>query len=251
MRVPVLPTDLARPLCAMGRVPGGRWTDAVVPGRPDYPRRVNSQRPARVVVLISGGGSNLAALLAASDEPGYGAQVVGVGADRHSAAGLALATERGIPTFVERVSDHAERVDFDRALTARVAELEPDLVVSAGFLKLVGPDFLAAFAGRYLNTHNSLLPAFPGMQAPADALAHGVKVAGATLFVVDEGVDAGPIIAQTVVPVLDDDDLESLTERIKVAERAQLVDVVGRLARHGWQVRGRRVVVEASDEPLR
>ena len=198
-------------------------------------------RPARVVVLISGGGSNLAALLSACDDAAYGAQVVGVGADRFSATGLALATDRGIPTFVERVSDYAERVDFDRALTAQVAALEPDLVVSAGFLKLVGADFLAAFAGRYLNTHNSLLPAFPGMQAPADALAHGVKVAGATLFVVDEGVDAGPIIAQTVVPVLAGDDLETLTERIKVAERAQLVDVVGQMARDGWEITDRVV----------
>ncbi|PWD50379.1 phosphoribosylglycinamide formyltransferase [Serinibacter arcticus] len=210
---------------------------------PDYPRRVSPHRPTRVVVLISGGGSNLAALLTASDDPAYGVEIVGVGADRHSAAGLALAGDRGIPTFVERVGDHAERVDFDRALTAQVAALEPDLVVSAGFLKLVGADFLAAFEGRYLNTHNSLLPAFPGMQAPADALAHGVKIAGATLFVVDEGVDAGPILAQTAVPVLDDDDLDTLTERIKVAERAQLVEVVGRLAREGWRVEGRRVLI--------
>nr|WP_235866173.1 phosphoribosylglycinamide formyltransferase [Serinibacter arcticus] len=204
---------------------------------------MSPHRPTRVVVLISGGGSNLAALLTASDDPAYGVEIVGVGADRHSAAGLALAGDRGIPTFVERVGDHAERVDFDRALTAQVAALEPDLVVSAGFLKLVGADFLAAFEGRYLNTHNSLLPAFPGMQAPADALAHGVKIAGATLFVVDEGVDAGPILAQTAVPVLDDDDLDTLTERIKVAERAQLVEVVGRLAREGWRVEGRRVLI--------
>lgn len=206
---------------------------------------MTAPRPARLVVLISGGGSNLAALLAATDDPAYGAQVVAVGADRHGAAGLDLARERGLPTFVERVGDHPERVDFDRALTAQVAAHEPDLVISAGFLKLVGPDFLAAFAGRYLNTHNSLLPAFPGMHAPADALAHGVKVAGATLFVVDEGVDAGPIIAQTVVEVRDDDDLDTLTERIKVAERAQLVDVVGRLAREGWAVQGRRVLIGA------
>ena len=109
----------------------------------------------------------------------------------------------------------------------------------------MGRTFLTQFEGRYLNTHNSLLPAFPGMQAPADALAHGVKVAGATLFVVDEGVDAGPIIAQTAVPVLDDDDLDSLTERIKVAERSQLVDVVGRLSREGWRVQGRRVLIGA------
>ncbi|TNU73014.1 phosphoribosylglycinamide formyltransferase [Miniimonas arenae] len=197
--------------------------------------------PTRVVVLISGGGSNLAALLTAAEDPGYGVEIVAVGADRTSAAGLALAVERGIPTFVERVSDYAERADWDRALTAAVAQHRPDLVISAGFLKLVADAFLEAFPGRYLNTHNALLPAFPGMHAPADALAHGVKVAGATLFVVDAGVDTGPIIAQTVVPVLDDDDVDALTERIKVAERAQLVDVVGRMAREGWRVEGRRV----------
>ncbi|MBN8881525.1 formyltetrahydrofolate-dependent phosphoribosylglycinamide formyltransferase [Salana multivorans] len=200
-----------------------------------------SGQRCRVVVLISGGGSNLAALLAACDDPGYGVEVVAVGADRPSAAGLDLAGERGIPTFVERVGDHATREGWDAALTAAVAAHRPDLVVSAGFLKLVGAEFLAAFPGRYLNTHNSLLPAFPGMTAPADALAYGVKVAGATLFVVDAGVDTGPIIAQTTVPVLDDDDVEVLTERIKQAERAQLVDVVGRMAREGWSVADRRV----------
>lgn len=202
-----------------------------------------AQTPARLVVLISGGGSNLAELLTAAGEPGYGAQIVAVGADRHSAAGLELARAEGIPTFVERVSDHPERADWDAALTAEVAAHEPDLVISAGFLKLVGPRFLATFPGRYLNTHNSLLPAFPGMHAPADALAHGVKVAGATLFVVDDGVDTGPIIAQVAVPVRDDDDIDALTERIKVAERAQLVDVVGRMARDGWRIDGRRVIL--------
>ncbi|ACQ81258.1 phosphoribosylglycinamide formyltransferase [Beutenbergia cavernae DSM 12333] len=197
--------------------------------------------PARVVVLLSGGGSNLAALLAAAEEPAYGVQVVGVGADRPGTGGAAMAQERDIPTFVEVVKDHASREAWDAALTDQVAAHAPDLVVSAGFLKLVGATFLARFEGRYLNTHNSLLPAFPGMRAPADALVHGVKVAGATLFVVDAGVDAGPIVAQVAVPVLDDDDVETLTERIKVAERAQLVDAVGRLAREGWTVDGRHV----------
>ncbi|HLS63384.1 MAG TPA: formyltransferase family protein, partial [Ruania sp.] len=131
--------------------------------------------------------------------------------------------------------------DWDAALTAEVVAHEPDLVISAGFLKLVGPQFLAAFGGRYLNTHNSLLPAFPGIHGPRDALEYGVKVAGATLFVVDDGVDTGAIIAQTAVPVLDEDTEETLTERIKVAERAQLVEQVGRLAREGWRVQGRRV----------
>ncbi len=122
-----------------------------------------------------------------------------------------------------------------------MAAHQPDLVISAGFLKLVGPDFLAEFADRYLNTHNTLLPAFPGIHGPRDALAYGVKLTGATLFFVDAGVDTGPIVAQVAVPVLDDDDEETLTERIKEAERRQLVEQVGRLVRDGWTITGRKV----------
>lgn len=194
----------------------------------------------RVVVLVSGGGSNLAALLEAAEDPAYGVEIVAVGADRQGTGGVEIAAARGIHTFIERVSDYAVRADWDEALTAAVAEHEPDLVVSAGFLKLCGPRFLAAFGGRYLNTHNSLLPSFAGIHGPADALAHGVKLAGATLFVVDEGVDTGVILAQVAVPVEFDDDVDSLTERIKVAERAQLVGVVGQMAREGWTIAGRR-----------
>lgn len=198
---------------------------------------------ARLVVLLSGSGSNLQALLDASADPGYGARVVAVGADRPGVAGLERARAAGVPTFVEQLADHPDRTDWDRALTARVAEHQPDLVVSAGFRKLVGPEFLAAFPGRVLNTHNSLLPAFPGVHGPRDALAYGVKVAGATLFFVDTGVDTGPIVAQVAVPVPDDDTVDTLTERIKAAERRQLVDYVGRLVREGWTTTGRKVTI--------
>ncbi|MEV0718653.1 phosphoribosylglycinamide formyltransferase [Asanoa sp. NPDC050611] len=198
---------------------------------------------ARLVVLISGSGSNLAALLDAAADPGYGATVVAVGADRDGIAGLDRATAAGLPTFVERVKDHPSRESWDAALTQRVAEHKPDLVISAGFLKLVGDQFLGAFGDRYLNTHNALLPAFPGIHGPRDALAYGVKLAGATLFFVDAGVDTGPIVAQVAVPVLDDDTEETLTERIKVAERRQLVDTVGRLVREGWTITGRKVTI--------
>nr|WP_240645767.1 phosphoribosylglycinamide formyltransferase [Georgenia sp. SYP-B2076] len=194
-----------------------------------------------MVVLVSGGGSNLAALLDAARDPGYGAEVVAVGADREGTGGVAMAQAAGLPTFVERVGDHADRADWDAALTERVAAHDPDLVVSAGFLKLCGPRFLERFDGRYINTHNALLPAFPGIHGPRDALAHGVKLAGATLFFVDAGIDSGAILAQVAVPVLEDDDEAALTERIKVAERAQLVEQVGRLAREGWVLDGRRV----------
>jgi phosphoribosylglycinamide formyltransferase-1 len=198
---------------------------------------------ARLVVLVSGSGSNLQALLDAAADPAYGARVVAVGADRDGIAGLDRAVAAGVPAFVERLTDHPTREDWDRALTARVAEHRPDLVISAGFLKLVGPHFLAAFGDRYLNTHNTLLPAFPGIHGPRDALAYGVKVTGATLFFVDAGMDTGPIVAQVAVPVLDDDDEETLTERIKSAERRQLVEQVGRLVREGWTITGRKVTV--------
>jgi len=196
-----------------------------------------------VVVLVSGSGTLLQALIDAAADAAYGVRIAAVGADRDAIEALARAERAGIPTFVCRVADFATREDWDRALTDRVAEHIPDLVVSAGFLKLVGAGFLARFGGRYVNSHNALLPAFPGMHGPRDALAYGVKVTGATLFVVDEGVDTGAIVAQCVVPVDADDTVDSLTERIKEAERPQLVDVVGRMVREGFTVRNRKVFI--------
>ena len=200
-----------------------------------------SDRPARVVVLVSGAGTNLQALIDAAGEPSYGAQVVAVGADRHGIEGLARAERAGIPTFVLRVKDFETRADWDRALAETCLEHSPDLVVLAGFMKLAGAAFLEEFGGRCVNTHPALSPSFPGMHGPADALAYGVKVTGATLFVVDAGVDTGPIIEQTVVRVEDDDDVESLHERIKVAERDMLVTCVGRTAREGFTITDRKV----------
>jgi phosphoribosylglycinamide formyltransferase-1 len=199
--------------------------------------------PARLVVLVSGSGSNLQALLDACADPGYGAWVVAVGADRDGIAGLDRAVAAGVPVFVDSVKTYPTRADWDAALTAHVAGHKPDLVVSAGFRKLVGAAFLAEFGDRYLNTHNSLLPAFPGIHGPREALEYGVKVAGATLFFVDAGVDTGPIVAQVAVDVADDDTEETLTERIKEAERRQLVDCVGRLVRRGWNITGRKVTI--------
>jgi formyltetrahydrofolate-dependent phosphoribosylglycinamide formyltransferase len=197
----------------------------------------------RLVVLVSGSGTNLQALLDACADPAYGAEIVAVGADRPDTKGVARAADRGIPTFVAAVRDFPSRAEWDTALTTACAEHSPDLVVSAGFLKLAGPAFLHRFGGRYVNTHNALLPAFPGIHGPRDALAYGVKVAGATLHFVDSGIDTGPIIAQVAVPVLDDDTEETLTERIKDAERRQLVEYVGRLVREGWTVDGRKVKI--------
>ena len=195
----------------------------------------------RVVVLVSGSGTNLQALLDAAADPAYPATVIAVGADRDGIEGLARAERAGVPTFVLRVKDFETRTAWDAALIASMAGFEPDLVVSAGFMKLVGDDFLAAYAGRFLNTHPALSPSFPGMHGPADALAYGVKVTGCTLFVVDAGVDTGPIVAQSVVPVLDDDTAETLHERIKTGERRMLVEAVDRIAREGFTVDGRVV----------
>lgn len=193
----------------------------------------------RLVVLVSGAGTNLQALIDACADPAYGAKVVAVGADRDDIEGLARADRAGIPTFVKVASQFSSREHWDRAMADTVAGFEPDLVVLAGFMKLVSEDFLARHTT--INTHPALCPSFPGMHGPADALAYGVKVTGATLFMVDGGVDTGPIIAQTVVPVIDDDTPASLHERIKVAERTMLVDTVGLMARDGWELDGRRV----------
>ena len=182
---------------------------------------------------MSGTGTNLQALIDAAADPAYGAAVVAVGADRDDIAALARAERAGIPTFVVPLSGYDTRQAWDAALADAVGAHSPDLVVLAGFMKLVGPAFLARFGGRTVNTHPALLPSFPGGHGPRDALAHGVKITGATLFVVDEGVDTGPIIAQVAVPVEDDDDVDTLHERIKVAEREMLAAWVGRLAREG------------------
>ena len=197
--------------------------------------------PARVVALVSGSGSTLQALLDAGADPGWGARVVAVGADREGTGGEQRAKAAGLETFVLRLRDAATRADWDRALADRVDAFEPDLVVLAGFMRLTGAAFLDRFAGRAINSHPALSPAFPGMHAPADALAYGVRVTGATLFAIDEGIDTGPILAQVPVPVLEGDDVATLHERIKVEERQMLVDTVGRMAREGWAIDDRKV----------
>ena len=202
---------------------------------------------ARLVVLVSGAGTNLQALLDACADGSYGAAVVAVGADRTGIEGLARAQRAGIPVFTCRVREHASRAGWDRALAQSCARYQPDLVISAGFMKLVGQDFLDRFAGRFVNTHPSLLPAFAGMHAVGDALAYGVKVTGCTVFLVDAGTDTGPVIAQAAVPVGEDDDVASLHERIKMTERSLLVDTVGRMVRDGWSVQGRTVLVGHHD----
>ncbi|WP_245886444.1 phosphoribosylglycinamide formyltransferase [Kineococcus xinjiangensis] len=209
-------------------------------------------RPFRVVVLVSGSGSTMQALLDATAEtaaatlPGTlpagqrPVRVVAVGSDKPAAQGLSRASVAGVTTFAVPPAEHPDRTAWERALVEAVAQFEPDLVVLAGFMRILGAPMLGAFGGRILNTHPALLPSFPGAHGVRDALAHGVRVTGCTVHLVDEGVDTGPIVAQAAVPVLDDDDEATLHERIKEQERLLLVEVVGRLAR-GWSVTGRKV----------
>ena len=193
------------------------------------------------MVLVSGTGTLLQALIDAAQDPAFGIEIVGVGADRDGIEALARAERAGIATFVHPLASGADRTAWDCELADLVAGLRPDLVISAGFMKLVGPDFLARFGGRMINTHPALLPAFPGMHGPRDALAYGVKVSGATVFLVDAGVDSGVILAQRAVPVLDDDTVRSLHERIKVAERDLLLSTTHQLATSTWSVTDRKV----------
>jgi phosphoribosylglycinamide formyltransferase 1 len=204
---------------------------------------VESTAHARLVILASGGGSNLAALLAAHDNPGYGARVVGVVSDKPDAGALDLAREAGVASVVVAPADFADRAAWNIGVSEAVAVFQPDYVVLAGFMRILAPAFVDRFAGRVVNTHPALLPSFPGAHGVRDALAYGVKVTGCTVHVVDTGVDTGPIIAQTAVPVVEGDDEATLHERIKVAERALLVETVGRIAREGLRVEGRQAIV--------
>ncbi|MFI6868269.1 phosphoribosylglycinamide formyltransferase [Nocardia sp. NPDC050406] len=204
--------------------------------------------PATVVVLASGTGSLLRSLLDATREPDYPARVIAVGVDRDCAA-TTHAAEFGIPSFRVALPDYADRAAWDTALTETVAARNPDLVVSAGFMKILGPKFLHRFGGRIINTHPALLPAFPGAHGVRDALAYGVRVTGSTVHLVDAGVDTGPILAQEAVPVLPSDDEATLHERIKVVERRLLAEVVAAVANRGIVSDGRKAVIP--DERVR
>jgi phosphoribosylglycinamide formyltransferase-1 len=214
-----------------------------LPALPSRPHRVEIPVPARVVVLVSGSGTLLQALLDAAAEPGYPAEVVAVVADRTGIKGLARAECAGVPAFAVALADHPDRAAWDAALVAAVAAHRPDLVVSAGFMKILGPGFLAGIGCPMINTHPALLPAFPGVRGVADALAYGVKVTGATVHLVDAGVDTGPVLAQSAVPVLRGDTVDVLHERIKIEERRLLVGTVAALARQGATVSGREVTI--------
>jgi phosphoribosylglycinamide formyltransferase-1 len=205
------------------------------------PLRVPPSTPSRLVVLASGAGSLLSSLLAAAVGD-YPARVVAVGADRDCLA-TEIAATASLPTFTVRLSDYPTRDAWDAAITAATDAHSPDLIVSAGFMKILGPQYLSRYCGRILNTHPTLLPAFPGARGVAEALAYGVKITGCTVHLVDAGMDTGPILAQQSVAVLDGDTEETLHERIKVTERQLLVDVVAAIATRGVTWTGRKATI--------
>ena len=192
-------------------------------------------------MLASGTGNTLQAVLDATADPSYGAQVVAVGTDRGGVRALERATDAGVAAFTVALTDCPDRAAWNVALAHAVAAHDPDLVVCAGFIRILSADFLARFPAKVVNTHPALLPSFPGAHAVADALAYGVRVTGVTVHLVDEGVDTGPVVAQAAVPVEDDDDEASLHARIQRVEQPLYVEAIGRMAREGWTVEGRTV----------
>lgn len=184
----------------------------------------------RIVVLVSGTGSNLQAVIDAVQAGDLPVEIAAVGADRPGTYGVERAAAAGIPTFVVDFKQYSSRADWNADLTERTAAFDPDYVISSGFMRIVNQQFLDRFPNRYLNTHPALLPSFPGAHGVRDALAYGVKVTGCTVMIADAGIDTGPILAQTAVPVLDGDTEETLHERIKVQERALLIETLRDLA---------------------
>ncbi|WP_129360768.1 phosphoribosylglycinamide formyltransferase [Rothia uropygioeca] len=183
----------------------------------------------RIVVMVSGSGTNLQSILDAVQADLLDVEIAAVGADK-PCRGIERAADSGIENFVVSPSDHADRAAWNRALEEKIASYAPDYVIFAGFMRIVDADLVGRFDGRIVNTHPALLPSFPGAHGVRDALAHGVKITGVTVHVVDSGVDTGPILAQAAVPVLDGDDEEALHERIKAQERSLLVTTIKNLS---------------------
>jgi len=190
----------------------------------------------RITVLISGRGSNLGALLAAGEAGTLGGAIVRVISNRADAAGLAIAAEHDVATSVVEHRGFAAREDFDTALAHAVDRDNPDLVVLAGFMRVLGAAFIERYAGRIINIHPSLLPAYPGLHTHRRALADGVRIHGCTVHFVTPSVDVGPIVAQAAVPVRDGDDEEALAARVLAAEHVLLPRVVR------WYCTGRLVI---------
>ena len=186
-------------------------------------------RPARLVVLASGSGSTLQAVLDAVADPDFPADVVAAGTDVKDCGAMVRAEARGVPTFAVQLRDFADRAAWNDALGEQIASFEPDLVVLAGFMRVLASSVVGRF--RIVNTHPAYLPAFPGAHAIRDALAAGVDSTGVTVHWVDEGVDTGPVIVQEVVPVHPGDDEDTLRERIQAAEKPLYVNAIREISR--------------------
>jgi formyltetrahydrofolate-dependent phosphoribosylglycinamide formyltransferase len=184
-------------------------------------------RAVRIVVLASGRGSTLRAILDAAADMDFGGQVVAAGTDVKGCAAMTHAEADGIPTFAAQLCDFTDRAAWNEALAASIAGHRPDLLVLAGFMRILAPDVVRRF--RIVNTHPSLLPSFPGAHPVRDALAAGVECTGVTLHWVDDGIDTGPVIAQLEVPVVPGDDEASLTARIQAAEKPFYINAIRQL----------------------
>mgnify|MGYP000992902073 CR=1 FL=1 len=199
------------------------------------------RRESRIVALASGRGTNLQAIIDASESGRLSGEVVGLISDNPNAAALKRARRHGIPEVVVERRSYPSKRDFDRKLAEAVRQFAPDLIVLAGFMRLLGRDFLDEFPGKVINIHPSLLPSFQGLDAQKQALEYGVRYTGCTVHFVDEGTDTGPIIGQRVVPVMPDDTEDTLAARILVEEHALMVECInavlaGRVRRDGRKV---------------
>lgn len=198
----------------------------------------------RIVILLSGTGSLARALLTAAANDQLSGQIVAIGSDTSQAGGLELASQFGVPSFVLAPADFDDRSAWNDSLVAQLQTFEPDWIVSAGFMRILGAQVLASYPMRIINSHPSLLPTFPGADAVGDALAHGVKVTGCTIHLVDEGVDTGPILSQVAVNIEANQTKEQLHEQIKIQERSELVKVVANLCEGRLKLDGRRATFQ-------
>ncbi len=202
--------------------------------------------PIRLAVLLSGRGSNFAAIHDAIARNVLDAQIVAVISNRPGAPGIERAREWGCDAFVVNHKSFPNRAAHEEAVLRVLEPAKPDLIALAGYMRLLSANFVSRFPHGIVNIHPSLLPSFPGVDAQAQAVAHGVKVSGCTVHFVDENLDAGPIILQRAVEVRDDDTAESLSARILVEEHLAYVDALVKLSRDAWHIDGRRVVFEGS-----
>jgi phosphoribosylglycinamide formyltransferase-1 len=198
----------------------------------------------RLAILLSGRGSNFAAIHKAIVDGKLNAEIVCVISNRPDAPGLARARQLGLSAYAIDQSAYPTRAAHEEEVLRVVAEAEPDYICLAGYMRLLSPVFVAAYPHRIVNIHPALLPAFPGTDAQAQALAYGVKISGCTVHFVDENVDAGPIIVQRPVPVLDHDTVDTLSARILEQEHGAYVEALQKLATRAWRIKGRRVIFD-------